>query len=79
MPQHHHGGDEVMNTAPSTSGSVSPDAAIQPAREHVCPQCKGSVERVRRRIVDRLVSWFSPLHRYRSRTKRHHLPTQALW
>jgi len=34
----------------------------------VCPECHSSVNRVRRRFVDRLVSLFYPVHRYRCRS-----------
>jgi len=33
-----------------------------------CPRCKGSVVRVRRRLIDRLISLVSPRRRYRCLT-----------
>jgi hypothetical protein len=36
-------------------------------RKAVCPRCAGSVERVRRRLIDRIVSVFVPVRRYRCR------------
>lgn len=30
-----------------------------------CPRCKGSIYRVPRRMVDRILSLFVPVHRYR--------------
>jgi len=56
-------------TAPSADGSVSPDISGHSSRERVCPRCNSPVERVRRRILDRLVSWIMPVHRYRCRMK----------
>lgn len=40
-----------------------------PANKHVCPRCKGPVDRVRRRFFDRLVSLVRPVRRYRCRAK----------
>ena len=39
------------------------------AQDRVCPICHGPVDRVRRRFVDRLISFFKPIHRYRCRSK----------
>ena len=55
--------------APSTACSVSPDVPGHSSRGRLCPQCNGPVERARRRILDRLVSWIMPVHRYRCRMK----------
>src|SRR5947208_1554149 len=34
----------------------------------VCPECHSSLNRIRRRFVDRLVSLFYPVHRYHCRS-----------
>jgi hypothetical protein len=34
----------------------------------VCPQCNGEMERIARRLPDRFVSLFVPVHRYRCRS-----------
>jgi len=68
MPPHRHGAEEVMN-APSAAGNVNPDVSGHSSRRRVCPQCNSPVDRVRRRFLDRLVSWISPVHRYRCRVK----------
>jgi len=68
MPQHPYGADAVRNAFYAADG-VSPDVAGQSSSEHVCPQCNAPLDRVQRRIVDRLASWFSPLRRYRCRMK----------
>ncbi len=49
--------------------SVSPDVAGQSSRKRACPQCNAPLDSVRRRIVNRLVSWISPVRRYRCRIK----------
>lgn len=69
MPQHRHRAEEVMN-AISTAGSINLDVPGHSYRERVCPQCNGPVVRVRRRLLDRVRSWISPVHRYRCRSKR---------
>ncbi len=33
-----------------------------------CPRCNGELDRIRRRLVDRLVSLFAPCYRYRCRS-----------
>jgi uncharacterized protein with PIN domain len=48
------------------SGSPSPVPSRHPDS---CPRCNGSVLRVRRRFVDRLVSLITPVHRFRCRAK----------
>jgi hypothetical protein len=68
IPRQPHGADEVMN-ASFAADSVSPDVAGQSSRARVCPQCNVPLDRVQRRIVDRLVSWIMPVHRYRCRRK----------
>jgi hypothetical protein len=68
MPQHRHGPDAVRN-AFYAADSFSPDVAGHSSGEHVCPQCNAPLDRVQRRIVDRLVSWISPVRRYRCRMK----------
>ena len=65
---HHHRAEEVIN-ATSAVGCVNPDLPNRCPRERVCPQCNGPVDRVRRRILDRVRSWISPVHRYRCRSK----------
>jgi len=69
MPQHRHGPDTVRN-AFYAADSVSPDVAGQSSSaNHACPRCDAPLDRVQRRIVDRLVSWFTPVRRYRCRMK----------
>jgi hypothetical protein len=34
------------------------------AGEHPCPRCAGNLIRIRRRVIDRLLSLFVPVHRY---------------
>jgi hypothetical protein len=68
MTRHPHGADAVRN-AFYTADSVSPDVAGQSSSENLSPQCNAPLDRVPRRIVDRLASWFSPLRRYRCRMK----------
>jgi hypothetical protein len=68
MPQHPHGSDAVRN-ALYAADRVSPDVAGQSSRPCVCPQCNAPLDRVHRRIVDRLASWITPVHRYRCRMK----------
>ena len=68
MSQHPHGADAVRN-AFYAADSESPDVAVQSSGERVCPQCNAPLDRVHRRIVDRLASWFTPVHRYRCRMK----------
>jgi predicted RNA-binding Zn-ribbon protein involved in translation (DUF1610 family) len=36
----------------------------------VCPRCGGSVQRIRRRWIDRMLSAFAPLRRYRCHSPR---------
>ena len=38
------------------------DAPI--ASEHLCPRCAGNLIRIRRRVIDRLLSLFVPVRRY---------------
>jgi len=91
MQRHPHGADAVRN-AFYAADRVSPDVVGQSSRACVCPQCNAPLDRVQRRIVDRLVSWISPVRRYRCRmkgwscdwegnlrTKWHSLPMQGLW
>jgi hypothetical protein len=68
MPRHSHGADAVRN-AFYAADSVSPDVAGQSSGESVCPQCNAPLDRVQRRIVDRVRSWISPVRRYRCRMK----------
>jgi len=68
MPRHPHGADAIRN-AFYAADSVSPVVAGQSSSESVCPQCNAPLDRVQRRIVDRLRSWISPVHRYRCRMK----------
>jgi hypothetical protein len=59
MLQHRHGADAARN-AFYAADSVSPDVAGHSASELACPQCNVPLDRVQRRILDRLVSWISP-------------------
>ena len=68
MPRHPHESDSVIN-AFYTADSTSPDITGQSSSEHLCPQCNSPLDRVQRRIVDRLASWVSPVRRYRCRMK----------
>jgi hypothetical protein len=34
------------------------------ANKHPCPRCAGNLLRIRRRVIDRLLSLFVPMHRY---------------
>jgi len=68
MSRHPHGADAVRN-AFYAADSVSPDVSGQSSSGNVCPQCNAPLDRVQRRIVDRLSSWFSPVRRYRCRMK----------
>jgi uncharacterized protein with PIN domain len=68
MLQHRHGADAARN-AFYAADSVSPDVAGHSSSEHVCPQCNAPLDRVQRRIVDRLVSRISPVRHYRCRMK----------
>lgn len=44
----------------------SPGAAPQgPALRPLCPRCRGQVQRIPRRLIDRLMSLFSPVQRFR--------------
>lgn len=53
-----------MNT-PSSTAPAWPDGRSQSCRRPECPRCSGPVLRVRRRIIDRMISLFVPVHRYR--------------
>ena len=68
MSRHPHGADTARN-AFYAADSVSPDVAGQSSGESVCPQCNAPLDRVQRRIVDRVRSWISPVRRYRCRMK----------
>ncbi len=35
--------------------------------QRTCPQCGGSLDRMHRRLIDRLASLFAPVQRYRCR------------
>ena len=91
MPRQPHGAHAVRN-AFNAADSVRPDVAGQSSRARVCPRCNAPLDRVQRRIVDRVRSWISPVHRYRCRmkgwscdwegnlrTKCHSLPMRGLW
>jgi len=67
-PQLPHGADAVWN-ALYTADGVNQGIAVLASRERTCPQCNSPLDRVRRRIVDRIRSWISPVHRYRCRMK----------
>jgi len=68
MPRQPHGAHAVRN-AFNAADSVRPDVAGQSSRARVCPRCNAPLDRVQRRIVDRVRSWISPVHRYRCRMK----------
>jgi len=36
-----------------------------PERDLHCPRCRGALIRIRRRPIDRVISWLLPRHRYR--------------
>lgn len=38
----------------------------------VCPRCRGLTYRIPRRALDRLISWFVPVRRYRCRSMNCH-------
>lgn len=40
-----------------------------PEQKYVCPHCQGPIDRVRRHLIDRLVSLIAPIRRYRCRAK----------
>lgn len=66
MQSYHHQ-EDTMSVLPITIQPSNPVGHF--ANERVCPQCDGPVERVRRHFIDRLVSLFRPVHRYRCREK----------
>ena len=49
------------------SAAPRPVVTIKPSSP-VCPECHSSLNRVRRRLVDRLLSFFYPVHRYHCRS-----------
>lgn len=53
-----------MNALFTFSRRHGASAAHTPQR-YVCPRCKGSVVRTRRRLIDRLISVIVPVYRYR--------------
>ena len=65
---HRHGAAHTLSV-PFTSTGARPRDAGHISVTRVCPQCGSPVDRVRRRIIDRLVSCVSPVHRYRCRMK----------
>jgi uncharacterized protein with PIN domain len=44
-------------------------ASLESESRH-CPLCNGAIKRIPRRFIDRLLSMFSPVHRYRCRSMR---------
>jgi hypothetical protein len=51
---------------PGPVGTRRPDYhADSSAHGRSCPRCNGAVYRVPRRFIDRCVSLFKPVHRYR--------------
>lgn len=38
---------------------------IEHVRSSICPLCSGSLQRVQRRLFDRFINMFLPVHRYR--------------
>nr|WP_316640567.1 hypothetical protein [uncultured Roseateles sp.] len=55
---------------PYATPSGPGDAPGGPALRPLCPLCKGHVQRIPRRLVDRLMSLFSPVQRFRCQTAR---------
>ena len=51
-------------TRPSNAGAGVRDTLSVP-RPPACPRCKSSVMRIPRRFIDRFISVFHPVHRYR--------------
>jgi len=66
VPPHHHSASDVVSE-PSAAIDALPDAVDEIPHGRTCPECNSPADRVRRRLVDRLVSWISPVHRYRCR------------
>jgi hypothetical protein len=66
VPPHHHSASDVVSE-PSAASDAFTDAVGEIPRGRTCPECNSPADRVRRRPVDRLVSWISPVQRYRCR------------
>ncbi|WP_172204288.1 hypothetical protein [Niveibacterium sp. COAC-50] len=49
---------------PAHACVVSRVQAAHLAPGHRCPLCASPIYRIRRRVLDRLLSWFTPVHRY---------------
>jgi hypothetical protein len=86
VPLQQHSATDVVSE-PSAAIDALPDAVGEIPHGRTCPECNSPADRVRRRLVDRLVSWITPVHRYRCRmigwgcdwegnlrTKQVHLP-----
>jgi hypothetical protein len=58
-----------FSSASSPANTTAPYILNVSSQRHMCPHCKGRVERVRRRTFDRIVSWIIPVRRYRCRRK----------
>lgn len=58
---------EVM-TAASVTGRGSREAADDRSGGPACPRCNRPACRIQRRLVDRLISYFVPVRRYRCRS-----------
>lgn len=55
-----------MNSpSPSTSGPAWSDGPGQSCPGPACPRCNGPLLRVRRRVIDLVISLFVPVRRYR--------------
>jgi transposase len=50
---------------PAPGYRVVPEKSERAARQVRCPHCNGRVDRIKRRLFDRIVSLFSPVRRYR--------------
>lgn len=60
-----------METPPSSSGPASAAPAAAQNGGMRCPACGGTVFlRIRRRLVDRIISWVRPVYRFRCDTPR---------
>jgi len=59
----------TSDVASEPSGAIDtlPDAVDESFHGRTCPECNSPADRVRRRLVDRIVNWISPVHRYRCR------------
>ena len=56
-----------LSTVYTESPPSAPLATMRP-RSPVCPECHSSLNRIRRRFIDRVLSFFYPVHRYHCRS-----------